>query len=352
MRKNEISYLYSMEEYMRRALELAARGMGSVAPNPMVGCVIVHNNQIIGEGWHRKFGGPHAEVHAIDSVKDKTLLSEATLFVTLEPCSHHGKTPPCSNFIVASGIKNVAIATKDTFSEVSGAGIKYLQAQGVKVSVGILEAEARILNRRFFTFHEKKRPYIILKWAQSADGFIDKKRVDGEHGQFKLTGMAAQVLVHQYRSEESAILVGRRTIEIDDPQLNTRLWPGKNPLRVVLDPHMKLGSNYRVFTDASPTWHMVLEQPERKQTDTVKLCSEKTYLNDVLRHLYEAGIQSVLVEGGKYTLNRFLNEDLFDEIRVFKSENLLGDGLPAPTLSSGKFDECCIGKDILLIGTF
>jgi diaminohydroxyphosphoribosylaminopyrimidine deaminase/5-amino-6-(5-phosphoribosylamino)uracil reductase len=334
-----------MEQYMQRALELAARGLGSVAPNPMVGCVIVHNNQIIGEGWHRKFGGPHAEVHAIDSVKDKTLLSNATLFVTLEPCSHYGKTPPCSNLIVASGIQNVVIATKDSFSEVSGAGIKYLQDHGVKVSIGLLEAEARHLNRRFFTFHEKRRPYVILKWAQSADGFIDKKRVEGECGQLKLTGMEAQTLVHQYRSEESAILVGRRTIEIDNPQLSTRLWPGENPLRVVLDPHMKLDSTYRVFSDASPTWHMVLEQPERKQTDTVKLCSEKTYLNDVLRHLYGAGIQSVFVEGGRHTLEAFINEQLFDEARVFISDTTLGLGLLAPTLPTGAYTRQMTGGD-------
>lgn len=330
---------------MQRALELAARGMGAVAPNPMVGCVIVHNNRIIGEGWHRQFGGPHAEVHAIESVTNRSLLPDATLYVSLEPCNHFGKTPPCSNMIIEAGIRNVVIATKDSFSKVSGAGIKHLEAHGVRISIGILEAEARHLNRRFFTYHEKKRPYIILKWAQSADGFMDRLRTAGDKGQFKLSGKEAHTLLHRYRSEEAAILVGRTTIEVDNPQLTTRIWPGKHPLRVVLDPHKRLSSEYTVFSDGQPSWRMTFDTPEMERTDAVKPCSETAYLNEVLMHLYEAGIQSVLVEGGRFTLDAFIKEQLFDEVRVFISDITLGAGLPAPALPDGAYTRQMAGAD-------
>ncbi len=220
---------------MRRCLQLAKMGEGNVAPNPMVGAVIVCNHKIIGEGYHQEFGGPHAEVNAINSVKDKSLLAKSTIYVSLEPCAHHGKTPPCSDLIVEHKIPKVVIGSQDTFSKVNGKGIKKLEANGCQVTCGVLEKECRKLNKRFFTFHEKKRPFVILKWAQTKDGFLDKKRNEGEKGIHWITAPETRSLVHLWRSKEMGVLVGRQTAAVDDPKLNVRDVTGKNPVRIILD---------------------------------------------------------------------------------------------------------------------
>lgn len=266
-----------------------------MAPNPMVGSVIVHRGRIIGEGFHREYGGPHAEVHAIGSVREREVLKESTLYVNLEPCSHYGKTPPCSELIVRSGIPRVVIGMQDPFPEVAGRGIRQLQEAGVEVAVGILEEECRDLNERFLTFHARQRPYIILKWAQSADGFIDRKRDPGEGKEpVKFSDDFTQILVHKLRAEASAIMVGRRTEELDNPQLNVRYWDGHDPIRVKSD------SN----------------KPLREQ----------------MRDLYERQFQSLIVEGGSRLLSSFIAENLWDEARVEISPIRLLEGVEAPVL--------------------
>ena len=275
-----------MQKYMQRALELAAFGIGNVAPNPLVGCVIVHNDKIIGEGWHQKFGGPHAEVNAINSVNNKQLLAESTLYVTLEPCNHHGKTPPCVDLILQYKIPNVVIATLDVNPIVSGKGVARLKENGVEVSFGILAQEAQFQNRRFITFHQKKRPYIILKWAQSADGFIDKKREIGEKGSFQISGKAAQIALHQWRSEEAGILVGKNTALIDNPKLNTRLWEGNNPVRIIIDTNLEVPRTHHIYDNSVRT--LIFNRLERGGLYILEdlLC---TYLEDELQSGIEKG---------------------------------------------------------------
>jgi diaminohydroxyphosphoribosylaminopyrimidine deaminase/5-amino-6-(5-phosphoribosylamino)uracil reductase len=309
---------------MRRAIELAANGLGYVAPNPLVGCVIVHKDRILAEGWHQKLGGPHAEVNAILSCKDAELLKEATLYVTLEPCAHFGKTPPCSSFIVRHEIPRVVIATVDPFAEVSGRGIAELRKAGIDVTVGILREEAIHMNRRFLTNQLKKRPYIILKWAQSADGYMDIERT-GEKGSYRISGDDARRLTHRWRSEESAILVGANTILNDNPLLTSRYWDGKNPTRIVFDPNRKLKGTEKVFSSDAPTiWC----------TDEANSHNHQTFLNATLDTLIHKGISSILVEGGKRTLEQFIGMNLWDEMRVFTSNSPLGNGLNAPIITS------------------
>ena len=309
---------------MRRAIELATNGLGHVAPNPLVGCVIEHKNRIIAEGWHRNFGGPHAEVNAILACADKHLLKEATLYVTLEPCAHFGKTPPCSTFIVQHEIPRVVIATSDPFAEVSGRGIKELREAGIEVTVGILREEAIHMNRRFLTNQLRKRPYIILKWAESADGYMDIERT-GEKGSYRISGDDARRLTHRWRSEESAILVGANTIINDNPLLTCRFWAGKNPTRIVLDPNRKLSGTEDVFnSDASTIWCT------RKNNSN----NHQNFLAETLDDLMLKGISSILVEGGKHTLEQFIGLNLWDEMRVFTSNSPLGNGLKAPIITS------------------
>ncbi|MFN5371182.1 MAG: bifunctional diaminohydroxyphosphoribosylaminopyrimidine deaminase/5-amino-6-(5-phosphoribosylamino)uracil reductase RibD [Bacteroidia bacterium] len=307
---------------MRRAIELAVNGLGHVAPNPLVGCVIEHKDRIVAEGWHRQFGGPHAEVNAILSAENAALLKDATLYVTLEPCAHYGKTPPCSSFIVKHEIPRVVIATVDPFSEVSGRGIAELRKAGIDVRVGILREEAIHMNRRFLTNQLRKRPYIILKWAQSADGYMDMER-KGEIGSFRISGDDARRLTHRWRGEESAILVGANTIVNDNPLLTCRYWEGKNPTRIVLDPNRKLKGTEKVFNSDAPTmWY----------TEESGSHNDAFYLPDMLERLLFKGITSVLVEGGKHTLEQFIGMNLWDEIRIFTSNTTLGNGLNAPKI--------------------
>lgn len=295
---------------------MSKNGLAAAMPNPSVGAVLVHNNRIIGEGYTSAYGGAHAEVHAIAFAKAHTpeLLTKATLYVSLEPCSHHGKTPPCANLIIESGIKHVVIGCVDPFAKVAGAGIKKLQEAGCRVETGVLEEACVFSHRRFFTFHQKKRPYIILKWAQSNDGYIAPKHKT-DRSPVWISNRFSRQLVHKWRSEEMAILVGAQTVLDDNPSLTTRDWHGKSPLRVVIDSRGNLPDKAAVFDDKAPTLRISTTTPER-----------------ICHILFEAGIQSVIIEGGAKTLTAFIDADLWDEARVFTGHISLGDGVTAPSL--------------------
>ena len=338
----------SHEEYMQIALDLSLYGMGSVAPNPMVGCVIVHNDKVISKGYHTAYGEPHAEVEAIRYVLDKSILKECTLYVTLEPCAHFGKTPPCANLIIEMGIPRVAIGTRDPFSEVNGRGIEHLKANGVEVIEGILEDDCRFLNRRFFTFHEKKRPYIILKWAQTADGFMDKIREENEHGSFPISSFESRQLVHQWRSLEQAILVGPTTALNDDPALTVRLVEGENPIRIVIDEKGCLPEELQLFNNEVRTIALVGKDVMPRYACEI-LPLEKSGVEEWMRVLHEANIQSILVEGGAGILNTFIESGQWDEIRVFTSNNKIERGLKAPKQVGTGYSEKNIGGDLLTV---
>lgn len=293
---------------MHRALQLAEIGRGNVSPNPMVGCVIVHHNKIIGEGWHRKYGDWHAEVNAVNSVNDKSLLSEATVYVTLEPCSHFGKTPPCADLLVKHKVKKVVICNFDPFPLVAGKGIEKLQDADIEVVTGVLEEEGRKLNARFFTAVEKNRPYIILKWAETADGFIAGENFE----QVKISNALSHKLSHKWRSEEDAMMVGTNTALYDNPRLNVREWTGRNPIRIVVDSNERLPKDLHLFDGSQETF--ILSNPLK------------------LDELQNQKIQSLIVEGGTKLLQSFIDIQLFDEIRVFRSQNQLKNGISAPIL--------------------
>ncbi len=314
------------ERFMRRALSLALNGAGCVSPNPMVGSVVTAGDEIIGEGWHSKYGGPHAEVNAIASVNDPDLLPASTLYVTLEPCNHFGKTPPCTDLILKSGIKKVVICNIDTNPLVDGSGVKKLRDAGVEVITGILDKSGRELNHRFFTSIEQKRPYIILKWAETADGFIARENYDSKW----ISNEYSRQVVHKWRAEEDGILVGARTVFHDDPQLNVRTWAGRNPVRIVIDRFLKLSEKLRIFDRSQPTLcYNVLRHEEHHNLALVRV-SEENFLEAVLSDLHERRLQSVLVEGGSFTLDRFIQGNLWDEIRVFRSGRTFGKGVAAP----------------------
>lgn len=320
--------------YMQRCIDLALKAEGNTYPNPMVGCVIVHQGRIIGEGYHRKYGGPHAEVNAINSVKDESLLKESILYVNLEPCAHYGKTPPCSLLIRQKKIPRVVVGCTDTFSKVAGRGIEMLRSAGVDVKVGVLEEESRELNRRFFTFHEQKRPYILLKWAQTRDGFLDIDRtVLDEARPTWITDDWARRMVHKWRRTEPSILVGTVTALKDNPSLTVRDWSGPNPLRLVLDRFGKLPHTLTLFNGKTPT--LVFTEngnPVADNVETVYLESPENPLVAVLEELYKRGIQSVMVEGGGILLNAFTDTGLWDEARVFVGEKWFLSGVEAPRI--------------------
>ena len=318
-----------------RCLELARLGGGKTAPNPMVGCVIVFNGKIIGEGFYRKYGEAHAEVNAINSVKNQELLKESVLFVTLEPCAHFGLTPPCSDLIIEKQIPKVVIGVVDTFAEVAGKGIEKLKKAGIQVEVGILEKECREINKRFFTFHEKGRPYIILKWAQTQDMFIDVKRTSESYGEPTwITGDLALRLVHKIRSEESAILVGRKTAEKDNPSLSVRHWTGRNPLRLVIDNQLQLQENLKLFDGSERTIIFnTVKDEENGNIRYLKIDGTKNIIPQILNELYRQKILSVIVEGGKQLLESFIELDLWDEAHVFIGQKFFGSGVQAPKLN-------------------
>ena len=322
------------EEYMDLCLNLAKKGAGSVAPNPMVGCIIVYKNNIIGEGYHQKYGENHAEVNAINSVRNKNLLNKSTLYVNLEPCAHFGKTPPCADLIIESKIPKVIIGCIDSFSKVAGKGIYKMQEAGIEVIVGVLEKEALNINKRFFTFHTKKRPYIILKWAETKDGFIDVDRTTQHISDNWITTLQSKKIVHQWRSEEQAILIGTNTALNDNPQLNVREVVGKNPLRIVLDLNLRLPNNLYVFDQSVPTLVInYLKQEKKDNLAFIKIDKAKDLISELIEILYQKEIQSVIVEGGAKLLNTFIAQNLWDEARVFIGDKYFKNGLKAPKIN-------------------
>jgi diaminohydroxyphosphoribosylaminopyrimidine deaminase / 5-amino-6-(5-phosphoribosylamino)uracil reductase len=310
------------DTYIKRCIELAKNGLGTTYPNPLVGSLIVYNDEIIGEGWHRKSGEPHAEVNAINSVKDKSLLSKSTIYVSLEPCSHFGKTPPCCDLIIANKIPNVVIGTIDPFAKVAGTGIKKLIEAGKNVTVGILEDECNELNKRFFTFHNKKRPYIILKWAESQDGFIAPLTKEIKEPVW-ITNEFSRQLVHKWRSKEQAILVGTNTVIEDNPSLTTRDWFGNHPIRIVLDQNNRISKESYIFDN---------------QVKSITITKENINFNnnialEITDFLFNKGIQSVIIEGGRQTLQTFIDANIWDEAQVFRGEIYFKSGTKAPTIS-------------------
>ncbi len=333
---------------MNRCLQLAELGAGYVAPNPMVGAVLVYENKIIGEGYHEKYGEAHAEVNCIASVeeKNKVFIPLSTLYVSLEPCAHFGKTPPCTDLILKSRIPKVIIGCSDPFKEVDGKGIEKLNAAGVKVETGILEKECKALNKRFFTFHTKQRPYVILKWAETADGFIAtsapaplQRRGDYEYNnssRLQISNEYSNRIVHKWRSEEASILVGTNTALLDDPELNTRLWNGNSPIRLIIDLNLRLPGSLKIFDKKKQTIIFNKIKNEEQHNLLFYKIDESKIIFQILNTLYKLKIQSVLVEGGSSLLQSFINEDLWDEARVIVNEKrIIGDGLKAPALTKG-----------------
>ena len=321
-------------KFMRRCLDLAGKAEGMTYPNPLVGSVVVHNDIIIGEGFHLKAGEPHAEVNAIDSVKNRSLFKSSILYVNLEPCSHFGKTPPCTDMIIAMGIRKVVIGTKDTSAKVSGKGISELRKAGCEVVTGVLEKECRWINRRFFCFNEKGRPYIILKWAQSADRYIDMIRESGKALKpVWITGKTERALVHRWRASEQAILAGANTVRKDDPQLNVRDWAGKNPLRIVLSSSGRLDSNSALFR-TNGTYIVFLHNDVTEQINGRKVKLDKNIASapQVAGHLFKEGIQSVIIEGGREVLSHFISTGFWDEARIFYGKDEFKEGIPAPEI--------------------
>ena len=321
--------------FMQRCLELAGNGLGYVAPNPMVGAVVVHKGEVIGEGYHRQFGQAHAEVNAIQSVKDKSLLQGSTLYVNLEPCVHTGKTPPCTDLILANAIPNVVIGTPDPNPLVQGKGIEKLIKNGVQVTTGILDDACRNLNKRFFTFHTQKRPYIILKWAQTKDGFIDIKRKPGESiGVNWITSPLSRNIVHKWRSEEQGIMAGTRTVIMDNPHLNVRNWEGHNPIRIVLDRSLGIPGNYYVLDNNQPTLIFNEKKSEKQgNTEFIKMDFSDRDLTPLFRELYKRNFLSVFVEGGKELHEYLIENNLWDEARVFIGNKFFNDGIKAPEIA-------------------
>jgi len=322
-------------KFMRRCIELATKAEGFTFPNPMVGSVIVHEGKIIGEGYHLRSGESHAEVNAINSVSDKTKLKSSTLYVNLEPCSHFGKTPPCSDYIISNGIRRIVIGTTDTSEKVSGRGVKKLLDAGCEVKAGVVEAECRRLNRRFFTFHEKKRPYITLKWAQTADGYLDILRSDDHKPEPTwITGKPERVLVHKWRASEQAILVGAGTVRADEPRLNVREWKGNDPLKLILS---SSGSVMKASSLNNTNSRVVVftHNSDAEIRNGVKVILEESEPSSVQisRYLYSCGIQSLFIEGGADVLNHFISTGLWDEARIFRGKDYFRNGVKAPLIN-------------------
>jgi len=338
------------EKYMLRCIELAKNGLGTTYPNPMVGSIIVCDGEIIGEGWHKKSGEPHAEVNAINSVKDKSLLEKSTIYVSLEPCSHLGKTPPCCDLIIDYKIPNVVIGIGDPNIKVAGNGIKKIIKSGANVIVGVLESECLELNKRFFTFHQKKRPYIILKWAESQDGFI-APLAKLEQKPVWITNEFSRQLVHKWRSEEQAILVGTRTVIDDNPKLDIRDWTGNNPVRIILDQNNRIPKDSHVYDNKIKT--IIFSQLENTNIEENSIFEvidfKQNITQEILNVLYKHQIQSIIIEGGRQTLQTFIDENLWDEARIFVGNVLLKNGTKAPSIALLKNEKHSILNDSLLI---
>lgn len=338
---------------MKRCLELAVLGAGKTSPNPMVGAVIVHNGEIIGEGYTSPYGGPHAEVNAVRSVIDQVgeakareLFSESTIYVSLEPCAHFGKTPPCADMIVDMGFKEVVIACLDPFAKVNGLGLKKLQDAGIRTEVGVMEDDAKWVNRRFFTKLKEFRPYVILKWAETADGYFAPVS-----GQRWISNQASKQLVHKWRSEEDAILVGKRTAELDNPSLTVREWQGRNPKRILIDKNLELAESLSIFDDAAETIIFNAKKTDwQGNRKYIELENFDLYLpQQILYQLYLMDVQSIIVEGGQKTLDLFIQAGLWDEARVFVGTESWTEGIEAPKLNGDLKEEIQVGSDQLKI---
>ncbi len=321
------------ELYIKRCFQLAERAKDSAMPNPMVGSVLVHEDRIIAEGWHKKYGEAHAEVNCLNNVPDsmRHLIPDATLYVNLEPCAHFGKTPPCAHRIVAEKIKRVVISTPDPFAQVNGRGIEILKNAGIEVITEVLEAEGLWLNRRFFTFHQKGRPYILLKWAQTINGFI----APGNRVRKQISNPFSMIQLHRWRTEEAAIMVGTHTVLIDNPRLNSRLWVGNSPLRVIIDKNLVIPTHFNVYNTDAPTWIINEHKDEERNTIRFIKCTfNKDLISVILAHLHKANIVSVMVEGGQNLLQSFIDNQLWDEARIITSPHYFEQGLAAPLLSA------------------
>ena len=330
---------------MQRALQLARLGAGAVSPNPMVGCVIVHKEKIIGEGWHQKYGEAHAEVNAVNTISDKSLLSESTVYVTLEPCSHFGKTPPCADLLIKHHVKKVVVCNYDPNPLVAGQGIEKLCQAGIEVEIGLLEEEGRELNKRFFTYIEKKRPYIILKWAESADGFIAKKNYEA----VQISNLLSRRFVHKMRSEEDAIMVGTNTAKHDNPTLNIRFWTGKNADRVLIDKNLSLSKNSNIFDNSQITiCYNLLENKNLQNNILVKIPTLISIEQFIIQDLYQRKIQSIIIEGGSILLQSFIDLGLWDEAIILKSNLMLEDGIEAPVIGGREILKGNLGDNLLI----
>lgn len=330
---------------MRRAIELAALGLGSTSPNPLVGCVLVKDGQIIGEGYHQQYGQAHAEVNAVKSVNNPEDVKGATAYVTLEPCTFHGNTPPCTDLLIKHQVGKVIIGVLDPHERVNGTGVERLRAHGIEVETGLLEEEYQLVNRRFFTFHEKKRPYIILKWAETSDGFIARKNFDSKW----ISNARSRQLVHKWRSEEDAILVGKNTAKHDNPALTVREWNGRNPKRVLIDLNLDLPAQGNLWNDEAETF-IVNAKIDKKEGihEWIKVDS-KNYEADLLSQLHARKITSLIIEGGAKTLEGFIKKGLWDEARIFQSEQEFGEGITAPEITGNLIEEKRVEEDILKI---
>lgn len=337
------------EFYIKRCIELAKNGLGTTYPNPMVGSVIVYNDEIIGEGWHRKSGEAHAEVNAINSVKNKSLLSKSTIYVSLEPCSHFGKTPPCCDLIIKNKIPNVVVGTIDSFAKVSGNGIKKLIESGKNVIVGVLENDCIELNKRFFTFHEQKRPYIILKWAETQDRFIAPVSKDKKEPVW-ITNEISRQLVHKWRSEEQAILIGTQTVLDDNPKLNVRDWTGNNPTRIVLDRIGKISDKHNLKDKKVKT--IVITEQENLPSSNNLIYENCIFDNNLVHSICEIlcknEILSVIIEGGRQTIQSFIDANLWDEARIFKGQISFGEGTKSPKIDFKNSEKAFILDDELI----
>jgi diaminohydroxyphosphoribosylaminopyrimidine deaminase/5-amino-6-(5-phosphoribosylamino)uracil reductase len=322
------------EIYIKRCIELAKKALGNTYPNPLVGSVIVHDGKIIGEGYHHKAGENHAEINAINSVEDKSLIPESTIYVSLEPCAHFGKTPPCALKIVELGFKKVVIGAMDSHDKVNGKGKKIIQDAGIEVISGILEKECIALNKRFFTYHEKKRPFIVLKWAQSGDGFMDK-----DFKPTQISNSLTKQFIHELRNNEHAILIGTMTALRDNPSLTTREITGRNPVRILIDIDLKVPADYNIYNDEAET--LVFNSVKNSEDGNIKFIKteRENFIEKLIKKLYELQIQSVIVEGGSVVLQQFIDADLWDETIIIKNENLtIENGTKAPKFQHEPFE--------------
>jgi diaminohydroxyphosphoribosylaminopyrimidine deaminase/5-amino-6-(5-phosphoribosylamino)uracil reductase len=335
---------------MKYALQLAEKGRGKVAPNPMVGCVIVKNDEAIAEGYHQKFGGPHAEVNAINSLPIDFDFTDCTLYVNLEPCSHYGKTPPCSDLIISKKFKRVVVGNLDTNPLVAGKGIQKLKDAGIVVSSGVINSEASELNKRFFWFHEKKQPYVILKWAETKDGFISREPLPASKEDNWITCAESKKLVHKWRAEEQAIMVGTNTVIVDNPELTTRLVEGNNPVRIVIDRELKLPSSSKIFSREAKL--ILITEKSKVNTENITYCKvdfENDLVTSLLNKLFELSIQSVIIEGGSKLLNSFIEAGAWNEARIFVGTKEFKNGIKAPVFNKANAEELAIGADKLYI---